>query len=132
MTNRVLIPSGWRYVAAFLLAAFVIGGQAHEFTHHLVTRLTCTAWGTMDLMAYEAAPGCDYPAHRASFLGLAAGPLVNYSLMIAGALLAWRSRRWALLGVTLVFVALPIGRVLTLLTSGDEMPRRLAQSVPES
>lgn len=110
-----------RYVAAFLLAAYVLGGQGHEFTHHLVTRLTCGAWGTMDLMAYEAAPGCEYPAHRGSLLGLAAGPAVNYTLMIAGGILAWRSRRYALLGVSLVFAALPIGRLLTLFGSGDEI-----------
>jgi hypothetical protein len=111
----------WRYLAAFLLAAFVLGGQGHEFTHHLVTRLTCGAWGTMDLMAYEAAPGCEYPGHRASLLGLAAGPAVNYTLMIVGGVLAWRSRRFALLGVSLVFAALPIGRLLTLFGSGDEI-----------
>lgn len=119
--TRTQVPLRWRYIAAFLLAAFVLGGQGHEFTHHLVTRLTCGAWGTMDLMAYEAAPGCEYPAHRASLLGLAAGPAVNYSLMIAGGILAWRSRRFALLGVSLVFAALPIGRLLTLFGSGDEI-----------
>lgn len=122
MSRRTIpVPLRWQYLAAFLLAAYVLGGQGHEFTHHLVTRITCGAWGTMDLMAYEAAPGCEYPAHRASLLGLAAGPAVNYTLMIVGGILAWRSRRFALLGVSLVFAALPIGRLLTLFGSGDEI-----------
>lgn len=70
-------------------------------------------------MNYSLAEGCSYSGGTYVILASIAGPLTNYLLMISGAALILRSRR-QLLGFCLVFGALPVTRLLTLFTYGDE------------
>lgn len=91
--------------------------QAHEFTHHLTGRAVCGAWGWMTFGRFASAP-CDAAW---SFVPIAAGPALTYSLILLGGLLV-RQRRAAPVGLALIFANLPLARLVTTVTArGDEI-----------
>ncbi|MGN2243828.1 hypothetical protein ACFWZU_10000 [Frateuria sp. GZRR33] len=106
-------PFPWRWLVA-LAPLVMLVHEAHEFAHTLTGRLVCGRWAERDFSRWSI-EGCD------SWLPTAAGPLLSYLLMAAGALLALRrGRAWP--GVALVFAANPLARLVTALSGhGDEM-----------
>jgi hypothetical protein len=104
----------WRNAVLFLLAAFLFG-QAHEFSHHLSGRAVCGAWGEMSfgLFAIAACPA------ELRFLPTLIGPLFTNTLILLGAWLVLRGATRP--GLLLVFANLPLGRIASVLTRGDEL-----------
>lgn len=105
---------GWRWLAFFLSLSMVVM-LAHEITHHLVARAVCGAWGSMTWSTFSASPSCE-ASGRPWWIATAAGPILTYALIWAGAL--WRSS----VGLVLLFANLPMGRIINVVTRrGDEL-----------
>lgn len=103
-----------RNVALFLAAAFLFA-QAHEFSHHLAVRAVCGSWGEMRFGLFQSA-SCE---SRYVFVPTIVGPLFTDGMILLGAWLTLRGRAAA--GIVLIFANLPLGRIASALTRGDEM-----------
>ena len=110
--NRIV----WRWLVV-LVPLVLLAHEAHELAHTLTGRLVCGRWAERDFTRWSIEGACD------SGWPTAAGPLLSYALMAAGALLALRpdrARRWA--AAALVFAANPLARLVTAISGhGDEM-----------
>lgn len=116
MELRFSLRFAW---ALFLLTLLL--GEAHEQAHIQFGRWVCGCYGGRDFSAWAGCIQCGSPAW-APFSSLT-GPLFTYAVIWLGAWLAWRGRSKLreVIGLALVFAALPFARIVTVLTgSGDE------------
>ncbi len=118
------------YVAAFACLV-LLHVELHEQAHALTTRALCGGWParTFDnVLPYAGCPDAALP-----FIDLA-GPLFSWLWMATGAWLLLRARPTAQAwGFSLLFSALPIGRILPQVVAlwaprGDERRGRLLQA----
>ena len=104
----------WGYVAA-CVALLIVIHEAHELAHTATGRILCGAWGPRDFNTWALPEGCT------TWLPTLAGPVLSFAVMWAGwCLLRTRPTGWPL-GVALVLMANPLGRLFTAaLGGGDE------------
>lgn len=111
------LPLNVRYLLQFAALSFLCLG-AHELLHHLTTRLTCGAWGTMSLWQFQRPAGCS--TEGISLVATVVGPLLTWLLIWGGRAMIHHGEARA--GVTLILANLPLARVVTvMLRGGDEM-----------
>lgn len=103
-----------KFIIAFLLLTLVCWA-IHELTHHLVGWLACGEFGYLTFNKFWQ-KNC-YPAE---LIAVAAGPLVSYILIWAGLLLLLKSKRYNLLGYSLILASGPFARLIAGFTKGDE------------
>lgn len=111
-----------KYLLAFVCLAAILG-IGHELAHHLAGRVICGEWGYKTFNSFRLAPGCRERHPGTYWLATLVGPvLFNYVPMWVG---VWRMRRAdpgsKLFGLTLVFAAIPVLRVVfSALGANDE------------
>ena len=107
------VASPWRYVVACVALLLVIH-EAHELAHTAAGRILCGAWGPRDFNTWALPEGCT------TWLPTLAGPVLSFMVMWAGWLvLRNRPARWPL-GVALVLMANPLGRLFTAAMGGGD------------
>lgn len=109
----VTLGARWFVAFSFLLLAV---HEAHELAHAVAGRLICGQWPIRDFNTWRLASECS------SWLPTAAGPLLSYSLLLLGALIARRRTTLQPAGIALIFAANPFARIFTAaMGGGDEM-----------
>ena len=103
-----------RFVGA-CVALLLVLHEAHELAHTATGRILCGAWGPRDFNTWDLPPGCT------TWLPTLAGPLLSYAVIWTGWLLLRRHApaRWGL-GVALVLMANPFGRLFTAAMGGGD------------
>lgn len=107
------MTSPWRYVAA-CVALLIVLHEAHELAHTALGRLLCGAWGPRDFNTWALPEGCN------AWLPTLAGPVLSFGVMWTGwVVLRNRPTGWPL-GVALVLMANPLGRLFTAAMGGGD------------
>jgi hypothetical protein len=106
------LPTWW----ASLACLGFICTELHEQAHIQTGRLLCGAYGPRDFNVWATACG------ENSWAASAAGPLFTYMVLWSGALVFCRKKfsNGGLIGLLLVFAALPFARVFTAAVGGGD------------
>lgn len=110
------------YLVAFLSLSALLG-VGHEITHHVAGFALCGGWGHMSFNSFSLAPGCRQAHPETVWMVTLIAPLLcNYLPMWIGFFLMRRHDQASrLLGLTLVFAAIPVMRIgFSLLGMNDE------------
>jgi len=106
-----------RHLLVFYLLLFLVG-MAHEAGHLVVGWFACHDFVGVGFNVVQWPEGCAADSTLAHW-SAAAGPLVTYAFLFAGAWLALSGRR-ATLGAALVLANLPFARVFTAAYGGGD------------
>ncbi|HEX4932624.1 MAG TPA: hypothetical protein VFV33_05550 [Gemmatimonadaceae bacterium] len=106
-----LRPS-WRLFAAFALAVPAVT-FCHEFGHHVVAALECGGFGRMVFTQFQERDGCQ------AIVGNISGPVISFLIMWLGVWLMARAG-WRMVGLALVVGSIPILRVASVMSGGDD------------
>ena len=107
----VVRPS-WRLFAAFALAVPAVT-FCHEFGHHLVAALECGGVGRVVFTQFQERDGCQ------AIAGNISGPVISFVIMWLGVWLMARAG-WRMVGLALVVGSIPILRVFSVMSGGDD------------
>ena len=107
------VTNPWRYIAA-CVALLIVIHEAHELAHTAVGRLLCGAWGPRDFNTWALPEGCT------TWLPTLAGPVLSFGVMWAGWLVLRNRQAGWHLGVGLVLMANPLGRLFTAAVGGGD------------
>ena len=101
-----------RVLLTFALAV-IVGAAVHELAHHFVAALECGGFGRLTLTRFQQREGCDAVA------GHIAGPAASFLFLWGGAGLL--RRRSQLLGFAAVVAGMPVLRLVSVLSGGDDL-----------
>ena len=110
----------YSYILAFLALTFVLH-EGHELAHTVTGRLICGCWGQRDFNIWTTCENCN---SKWLILSGIAGPVFTFAVLWFG---AWLLRdknkaRQKMLGFSLVFASIPVGRLINpLFGGGDEV-----------
>lgn len=99
---------------AFFLLLFLLM-QAHQLLHHTIGEILC---GQVGYLTFDRHSYAEELSQSDIVVATIPGPLVNYVAMWIGLFLL-RSGRYTLLGFSLIFASMPLGRFLAT-QGGDE------------
>ncbi|MFN8580181.1 MAG: hypothetical protein U0163_04280 [Gemmatimonadaceae bacterium] len=85
----------------------------HEFGHHLVAAVECGGIGRVVFTQFQERDGCR------AIAGNIAGPAISFVFLWAGVLLLARAG-WRMVGLALVIGSIPILRVASVMSGGDD------------
>ena len=113
MTSRTLhLPISWTMLGVLGLAV-TVATAAHELGHHLVAAIECGGFGRVTFTRFQERDGCR------AIIGNISGPTISFLILWLGAALL-RSPRSALRGFTAVISAMPLIRVASVASGGDD------------
>lgn len=106
------VRPSWRLFVAFALAVPTVT-FCHEFGHHLVAALECGGVGRVVFTQFQERDGCQ------AIAGNIAGPVISFVIMWLG---VWLMARigWRMVGLALVVGSIPILRVFSVMSGGDD------------
>lgn len=106
------VRPSWRLFAALALAV-PAATFFHEFGHHLVAAIECGGVGRVVFTQFQERDGCQ------AIVGNISGPVISFIILWAGVLLLAR-RGWRMVGLAMVVGSIPILRVLSVTSGGDD------------
>lgn len=106
------VRPGWRLFAALAIAVPAVT-FLHEFGHHLVAALECGGVGRVVFTQFQERDGCQ------AIVGNISGPVISFMVLWTGVLLLARIG-WRMVGLAMIVGAIPILRVVSVLSGGDD------------
>jgi hypothetical protein len=115
------IPLTWQYLLGFFCLGALMG-MSHELAHHVAGFAVCGEWGYKTFNSFVLAEGCKARHPNSYWLATVAGPLLfNYLPIWIGVVLMRKPvASTRLFGVSLVLSTVPLLRLLSGVTGGDE------------
>lgn len=110
--SPLVVRPSWRLFAAFALAVPTVT-FFHEFGHHLVAALECGGVGRVVFTQFQERDGCQ------AIAGNISGPVISFVIMWFGVWLMARAG-WRAVGLALVVGSIPILRVFSVMSGGDD------------
>jgi hypothetical protein len=114
---KIRIPFNVHYFIAFFLLILIIG-FIHQMIHHTVGYILSGQVGYLTFDMHKFSTSLN---HIQFIIAQVPGPMVNYIALWAGMILLIKSKKFALLGFTMMFAAKPMSRFLCAFGGGDEV-----------
>jgi hypothetical protein len=112
MSRTFHLPIGWTTLGVLGLAV-TVATAAHEMGHHLVAAIECGGFGRVTFTRFQERDGCR------AIIGNISGPTISLLILWLGAVLL-RNPRSALRGFVAVISAMPLVRVASVASGGDD------------
>jgi len=106
------LPISWTLLGVLGLAV-TVSAAAHELGHHFVAAVECGGFGHVTFTRFQERDGCR------AIIGNIGGPVISFAILWLGAA-ALHSERAALQGFTAVVSAMPLVRLASVASGGDD------------